>query len=52
MAGAKHCYLLPRKAVESSSSEILSTQQYVDQSNLICGGSVPEDNLGWTGPMI
>lgn len=48
----EHWNSLPRKAVESPSSETFSTQQYVDQSNLIYGGSAPEVLSNLNYPMI
>ena len=52
MAGVKHWHRLPRKAVESPSSEMFSTQQYMGHSNLIYGGFAPEVLSNLNYPMI
>lgn len=52
MAGVKHWNRLPRKAMESPSSEMFSTQQYMVQSNLTDGDSAPDVLSNLNYPMI
>lgn len=52
MAGIKHWIRLPRRAMESPSLEVFSTQQYMDQSNLMDGDSASDVLSNLSYPMI